>query len=266
MLRLLIEFVVSESRASERVSGSERERGRARERFLERASASLRSVPVRRSSSEYGVCFGARYRTAAVHRRLSQQLNRSGSPWLRSSRHATRGTRKEEGGEKPSRAPRRRCHGGRGTLVIVSARGAQPLVTEDGHEDRLRHYRPYHCDAEEAPREGECSTMTSRSYTKSYSRKVSSVTPGSIQFDKLFRENSNRPSAAKSAGTVGKWGITSFTSIRSTNINGTRFVVFTCLHVLNIAAAIAGATPLRQRLWESRSCLPLSRRKLLVVA
>ncbi|XP_043526943.1 protein wings apart-like isoform X2 [Frieseomelitta varia] len=64
--------------------------------------------------------------------------------------------------------------------------------------------------------------MTSRSYTKSYSRKVSSMTPGSIQFDKLFRENSNRPSAAKSAGTVGKWGITSFTSIRSTNINGRR--------------------------------------------
>lgn len=48
------------------------------------------------------------------------------------------------------------------------------------------------------------------------------MTPGSIQFDKLFRENSNRPSAAKSAGTVGKWGITSFTSIRSTNINGRR--------------------------------------------
>ncbi|XP_012271395.1 wings apart-like protein homolog [Orussus abietinus] len=64
--------------------------------------------------------------------------------------------------------------------------------------------------------------MTSRSYTKSYSRKVTSVTPASIQFDKLFRENSNRPSAAKSAGTVGKWGITSFTSIRSTNINGRR--------------------------------------------
>ncbi|XP_034945654.1 protein wings apart-like [Chelonus insularis] len=62
--------------------------------------------------------------------------------------------------------------------------------------------------------------MTSRSYTKSYNRKVASVTPSSIQFDKLFRENSNRPSAAKSAGTVGKWGITSFTSIRSTNING----------------------------------------------
>lgn len=64
--------------------------------------------------------------------------------------------------------------------------------------------------------------MTSRSYTKSYGRKVNTVSPGSIQFDKLFRENSNRPSAAKSAGIVGKWGITSFTSIRSTNINGRR--------------------------------------------
>ncbi|XP_045535474.1 protein wings apart-like [Papilio machaon] len=31
----------------------------------------------------------------------------------------------------------------------------------------------------------------------------------------LFRENSNCPSAARSAGTVGKWGMTSFTSIRS---------------------------------------------------
>lgn len=31
----------------------------------------------------------------------------------------------------------------------------------------------------------------------------------------LFRENSNCPTAARSAGTVGKWGITSFTSIRS---------------------------------------------------
>ncbi|XP_050667052.1 protein wings apart-like [Leptidea sinapis] len=31
----------------------------------------------------------------------------------------------------------------------------------------------------------------------------------------LFRENSNCPTAARSAGTVGKWGITSFTSIRN---------------------------------------------------
>lgn len=45
----------------------------------------------------------------------------------------------------------------------------------------------------------------------------------SFQFDKLFKENSNTPSAARSAATVGKWGITSFTSIRSTNINGIIF-------------------------------------------
>lgn len=39
----------------------------------------------------------------------------------------------------------------------------------------------------------------------------------SFQFDNLFKENSNRPSAARSAATVGKWGITSFTSIRTLN-------------------------------------------------
>jgi len=60
----------------------------------------------------------------------------------------------------------------------------------------------------------------SRGYTKPYGRKVGNVCTTSIQFDKLFKENSNRPSAAKSAGTVGKWGITSFTSIRSTNTFG----------------------------------------------
>lgn len=36
-----------------------------------------------------------------------------------------------------------------------------------------------------------------------------------VPLDNLFRENSNCPSAARSAGTVGKWGITSFTSIRT---------------------------------------------------
>lgn len=36
----------------------------------------------------------------------------------------------------------------------------------------------------------------------------------SFQFDSLCKENSNKPSASRSAGTVGKWGITSFTSIR----------------------------------------------------
>lgn len=85
--------------------------------------------------------------------------------------------------------------------------------------------------------------MTSRSYTKSYSRKVSSVTPGSIQFDKLFRENSNRPSAAKSAGTVGKWGITSFTSIRSTNINGKKNALSLYVYVRR-NVVIAVVTPL----------------------
>lgn len=39
----------------------------------------------------------------------------------------------------------------------------------------------------------------------------------SFQFDNLFKENSNKPSAARSTGTVGKWGITSFTSIRAKN-------------------------------------------------
>lgn len=29
------------------------------------------------------------------------------------------------------------------------------------------------------------------------------------------KENTNRPVAARTAGTVGKWGITSFTSIRT---------------------------------------------------
>ncbi|XP_014289066.1 protein wings apart-like isoform X2 [Halyomorpha halys] len=57
----------------------------------------------------------------------------------------------------------------------------------------------------------------SRGCYKTYGRKVGPTTHASIQFDKLFYENSNKPCAAKSAGTVGKWGITSFTSIRSTN-------------------------------------------------
>ncbi|KAL3278190.1 hypothetical protein HHI36_013529 [Cryptolaemus montrouzieri] len=39
----------------------------------------------------------------------------------------------------------------------------------------------------------------------------------SFQFDNIFKENSNKPSAARSAATVGKWGITSFTSIRTVN-------------------------------------------------
>lgn len=38
-----------------------------------------------------------------------------------------------------------------------------------------------------------------------------------LSFDKLLKENSNCPSAARSTGTIGKWGITSFTSIRKIN-------------------------------------------------
>jgi len=62
----------------------------------------------------------------------------------------------------------------------------------------------------------------SRGYSKVYNRKLNAVSQTSIQFDKLFHENSNRPSAAKSAGTVGKWGVISCTSLRSTNFNGRR--------------------------------------------
>lgn len=39
----------------------------------------------------------------------------------------------------------------------------------------------------------------------------------SLQFEKLLKENSNCPIAARSTGTIGKWGITSFTSIRTLN-------------------------------------------------
>jgi len=60
----------------------------------------------------------------------------------------------------------------------------------------------------------------SRGYSKVYNRKLNAVSQASIQFDKLFHENSSRPSAAKSAGTVGKWGVISCTSLRSTNFNG----------------------------------------------
>ncbi|XP_044258419.1 protein wings apart-like isoform X2 [Tribolium madens] len=56
----------------------------------------------------------------------------------------------------------------------------------------------------------------SRGYGK-YRRGGSSH--ASFHFDNLFKENANKPSAARSAATVGKWGITSFTSIRTSNEN-----------------------------------------------
>ncbi|ROT79628.1 wings apart-like protein homolog [Penaeus vannamei] len=60
--------------------------------------------------------------------------------------------------------------------------------------------------------------MTGR-YSRTYSRKKAAPPPIS-QFDKLVTEpggSSTKPSATKTAGHVGKWGITSFTSIRSIN-------------------------------------------------
>lgn len=52
-----------------------------------------------------------------------------------------------------------------------------------------------------------------------------------FQFENLFKENSNRPSAARSAATVGKWGVTSFTSIRT--VNG-KFLTFTMSYMHNL--------------------------------
>ncbi|KAG7162455.1 putative wings apart-like, partial [Homarus americanus] len=57
-------------------------------------------------------------------------------------------------------------------------------------------------------------------YSRTYSRKKAAPPPIS-QFDKLVTEpgssSSTKPSATKTAGHVGKWGITSFTSLRSIN-------------------------------------------------
>lgn len=46
--------------------------------------------------------------------------------------------------------------------------------------------------------------------------------PFTLPLDALVKEkeNTNRPVAARSAGTVGKWGITSFTSIRARPVYG----------------------------------------------
>lgn len=57
----------------------------------------------------------------------------------------------------------------------------------------------------------------SRHYGRGYHRRGTPICQTSFPIDKLFKENSNRPSAARSAGTLGKWGITSFTTIRSSS-------------------------------------------------
>lgn len=47
------------------------------------------------------------------------------------------------------------------------------------------------------------------------------------------KENTNRPVAARSAGTVGKWGVTSFTSIRARPVYGKHFSIYSsvCLYL-----------------------------------
>lgn len=67
-------------------------------------------------------------------------------------------------------------------------------------------------------------------------------THANFHFDNLFKENSNKPSAARSAATVGKWGITSFTSIRTIATNN------------DVAAAAAAPKP--KKFFKSRNTEP----------
>jgi len=53
-------------------------------------------------------------------------------------------------------------------------------------------------------------------------RRGSAVCHTSFTIDKLFKECNNKPSAARSAGTVGKWGITSFTTIRGSGFGSSK--------------------------------------------
>jgi len=57
-------------------------------------------------------------------------------------------------------------------------------------------------------------------HNKMFGKRGTSGPVASIQFDKLITDNTKRPSASKSAGVVGKWGTTSFTSLRSSQVNG----------------------------------------------
>lgn len=57
-------------------------------------------------------------------------------------------------------------------------------------------------------------------HNKTYGKRGASTPVASIQFDKVIAENNKRPTASKSAGVVGKWGTTSFTSLRSSQVNG----------------------------------------------
>ena len=50
---------------------------------------------------------------------------------------------------------------------------------------------------------------------KTYSKKGAGGSKSGNPFDRMMKEQCNKPVAAKSAGIVGKWGATSFTSVRS---------------------------------------------------
>lgn len=57
-------------------------------------------------------------------------------------------------------------------------------------------------------------------HNKIYGKRGSAAPITSFNFEKLMAESSKRPSASKSAGVIGKWGTTSFTSLRSSQVNG----------------------------------------------
>lgn len=59
-------------------------------------------------------------------------------------------------------------------------------------------------------------------HTKTYGKRGGSTPVASIQFDKTIADGNKRPTASKSAGVVGKWGTTSFTSLRSSQVNGSK--------------------------------------------
>ena len=50
---------------------------------------------------------------------------------------------------------------------------------------------------------------------KTYSKKGSGGSKTGNPFERMMKEQCNKPVAAKSAGIVGKWGATSFTSVRT---------------------------------------------------
>ena len=75
---------------------------------------------------------------------------------------------------------------------------------------------------------------------KSTGRRGPSGPIASIQFDKLISDAGKRPVAAKSAGVVGKWGTTSFTSLRSSHVNGIKAGILTYFVCISYSYAVSG--------------------------